>query len=129
MTPSTDQEAATLTFYLTNKAPTTKVVVLYDQALQQTPVETDQKQQKLWAFCMKHTWALGFIDAGLALTVPYHPIRKRLFIMLAILETQPAYNSYFLPRKRSKLHVFNIAFLMMNAVLKVVVGKFLIWFI
>jgi len=126
---NTNQEAYILSSYLTNRQPTAEVLVLYDQALKKLPVDSNSKQIRLWEFCTKHTWALKFVDAALGLTDQYHPVRKRIFIMLAILETQPAYNDCFLPQKRSFLYIFYILFRMVNAVLKTVVGKVLLWFI
>jgi hypothetical protein len=126
---STNQEAYILSSYLTNRPPTPEVLVLYDQALKKLPVEFNSKQIRLWNFCIKHAWALKFVDAALSLTDPFHPVRKRIFIMLAILETQPTYNDCFLPQKRSFLYTFYVLFRMVNAVLKTVIGKVLLWFI
>src|SRR5581483_4402613 len=113
-----EQEATFLALYLTQKAPTPQVVALYQQARQTIPVDFTPKQQKLWNFCTKNNWALKFVDAALALGDNYHPVRKRIFIMLAILETQPAYNDCFLPQKRSKLYLFKLALSLTNAVAK-----------
>jgi len=126
---STNKEAYILSSYLTNRQPTPEVLMLYDQALRKLPVDSNSKEIKLWEFCIKHTWALKFVDAALGFTDPYHPVRKRIFIMLAILETQPAYNDCFLPQKRSFLYIFYVLFYMVNAVVKTVIGKVLLWFI
>jgi hypothetical protein len=125
----TSQEAYLLSSYLTNRQPTPEVLLLYDQALKKLPVEFNSKQEKLWEFCIKHTWALKFVDAAMGLTNQYHPIRKRIFIMLAILETQPAYNDCFLPAKRSFFYIFYILFRLIKAILKTLIGKVLLWFI
>ena len=126
---STNQEAYILSFYLTNRQPTPEVLLLYDQALKKLPIEFNSRQIRLWEFCIKHAWALKFVDAALGLTDQYHPIRKRIFIMLAILETQTTYNDCFLPAERSFLYIFYILFRLIKAILKTLIGKVLLWFI
>lgn len=124
-----DQEANLLSSYLTNRLPTAAVLTLYKQALQKVPVEFNPKQKKVWEFCIKHQWSLQFVDAALAFDDQYHPIRKRIFVMLAILETQPAYNDCFLPRQQSTLFIFYLFLRLVTAALKTGIGKILLWFI
>jgi hypothetical protein len=124
-----DNEARLLTFYLTNRLPTAEVLVLYKQALQKIPMAFDPAQKRVWEFCMKRIWALPFIDAALALSDRYHPVRQRIFIMLAILETQPTYNDYFLPQNRSVTFIFPVLLRLVKATFKAVIGKILLWFI
>jgi hypothetical protein len=124
-----EQEAILLTKYLANKPLLPEVLKLYEQALQTIPFQFSKKEARIWNFCMKHQWSLGLIDAGLAFGQTYHPVRKRIYIMLAILETQPAYNDCFLPKERSVMYNFYIFFCLIKASFKMVAGKILLWFI
>ncbi len=124
-----EQEAILLTKYLSKKPPLPEVIKLYEKALQTIPFQFSEKEERIWAFCMRQPWALGFIDAGLAFGQTYHPVRKRIYIMLAILETQPAYNDHFLPKERPALYNIYIFLLLVKAFFKLVAGKILLWFI
>jgi hypothetical protein len=124
-----EQEAILLTKYLAKKSPLPEVIKLYEKALQAIPFQFSEKDERIWNFCMHHSWSLGLIDAGLAFGQTYHPVRKRIYIMLAILETQPAYSDCFLPKERSVMYNFYIFFCLVKAAFKMVVGKILLWFI
>jgi hypothetical protein len=124
-----EQEAILLTKYLSKKPPLPDVVTLYEKALQAIPFEFSKKEARIWDFCMRRPWALSLIDAGLAFGQTYHPVRKRIYIMLAILETQPAYNHCFLPKERPVRYNIYIFFLLVKASFKMVGGKILLWFI
>jgi hypothetical protein len=124
-----EKEAVLLTRYLAKKSPSPEVIKLYEQALQAIPFQFNEKEMRTWNYCMQHPWALGFIDAGLAFGQTYNPVRKRIYIMLAILETQSAYNDSFLPKERSFMYNISIFFCLVKASFKLVVGKILLWFI
>ncbi len=46
----------------------------------------------------RRPWALPLLDAAAALVRPHSLLRKKLFLMLAILETMPAHAETFAPR-------------------------------
>src|SRR5438105_2145896 len=99
-----EQEATLLTHYLAGMSPTQELVSLYARATQKLTSATHPKQASIWQFCGRHAWALPLVDAALAHGDRYHPVRQRIFTMLAIMETQPEYNSFFLPRQRSRVY-------------------------
>lgn len=122
-------EARVLAKYLTGRAASPRVVLLYTEALEKMPMEEDPRQQHTWQWCMRHPWALKYIDAGLAWPQRYHALRKRIYIMLAILETQALYSDCFMPRYRKRGYMTVILFRLMRAIANMIAGKILLWFI
>ena len=53
--------------------------------------------RSLWNVARRGGLGLGLVDAGLAVTDPWSPVRHRLYLMLAVLEASPAH----LPRFES----------------------------
>lgn len=54
----------------------------------------------LWSIARGGGLGLGLVDAGLALTEPYSPVRHRLYLMLAVLEASPAHVARFVAQDR-----------------------------
>lgn len=122
---STDQQAQAFTHYLLKRPATTQALGLYEQAIN-NKVSIDKADHKLLAYIEKHPWSLGVIDAGLPYLKPYSEVRRRLYIMLAILEASPDYFDAFLPQKRSPLYLIYIAYSGLRAIAKAVLGLVLI---
>jgi nucleoside-diphosphate-sugar epimerase len=79
-----------------------------------------------WRFVQRHTWALPFIDAGAGLLRPSSGVRKRVFLMAAILEATPLYADFFLaPLPRVPQLVFSMALQGFCCMAKAAVGMFL----
>ena len=53
-------------------------------------------------FVRRHPWALASVDAAAALLCPQTLIRKKLLLLLAVLETTPAHVDSFTPVPRSR---------------------------
>ena len=51
----------------------------------------------LTGFCLAHPWSIPFLDAGCALLRPDAALRKKIYIMAAILEASTQYTDKFLP--------------------------------
>ncbi len=123
-----EREAHLLSRYLTRQSPTAEVVTLYTHALENIDTSGSPKQERIWQCCCKYPGMLPLADAALATSDRYHPVRQRIFIMLAILETQPGYTHFFLPRKRPVLYIARIFFSLASASLKFLAGKIALWF-
>jgi len=98
----------------------------YFEALRFHAPGLSPRQQRLWNLMMRSGTMLRIADAGLALTSPSSPVRKRIFIMFSILETSARFTDYFLPVERSRIYILNIGFLAVRAVLAGVVGVVLV---
>ena len=53
----------------------------------------------------RRPWTLPLLDAASGLAHPHALLRKKLFLMLAILETMPAHAETFIPRPRPRWRV------------------------
>jgi hypothetical protein len=51
-------------------------------------------------YAVARPWSIGALDGAYALTNPGAPLRRKLLLMAAILETQPEYCEAFLPSDR-----------------------------
>jgi len=54
-------------------------------------------------FVRRHPWSLGLLDAASGLVRPGGPLRNRILLMAAILETTPEFADRFLPRQQGPL--------------------------
>jgi hypothetical protein len=125
MIDSTD-EARVFGKYLIGQAPNEEAVLLYSRAMRATHAKLDETDIKLLQLVMAHPRLLGFIDAGLPFYKPYSEVRRRLYVMLAILETQPQYHDIFLPKARSPWYILFILYAGFRAVVKTVFGSILV---
>jgi len=96
-----EQEAEQLCKYLINKPSSPEIKAAYRQAVVKQGVYFNPEELALWRKMMTSGFMLRIIDSGLALIKPTSILRKRIFIMLCILETDKHYTKYFLPVKRS----------------------------
>jgi len=119
-------EAEILGKYLLKILPSDLAKILYVKAIHSTvtPIHTNDK--KLLQFILRNNWSIGLVDSGLALLNPTSEIRRRIYVLYAILESMPEYHSRFLPKQRSPFYLFTIAFAGIRAVTKGIVGSLLI---
>lgn len=54
-------------------------------------------------FARRHRWSIGYLDAAAGLLRPGGPLRNRILLMAAILETTPEHADEFLPRQLGPL--------------------------
>ena len=57
--------------------------------------------EKLTRLAFRHTWLIPFFDGALVFLRPHADLRRRIYIMFAILESTPEYSREFLPTKTS----------------------------
>ncbi len=62
--------------------------------------EHGEQGAQLVRFVARYPWALAPLDAAAGLLEPQGALRKRLLVMLAILEATPEHAESFLPRER-----------------------------
>ena len=122
-------EAEIIAQYLVGRPASLGARESYERALQNIPVIFTEKQKLQWDACMKNSWLLPHVDAWLALTQPDHPIRKKIFIMLGVLETQADYSDLFLPSTTPFFQLLVIFCRGMWAVTKIITGRLVTWII
>ena len=122
-------EVDILVRYLVGKAATPRVAVSYEHALQHVEVVFSKEEQRLWELCIDRPWIIPHVDAWLGFRYPGHPVRKKIFIMLSILETQPEYSDFFLPSRHSFIYLLNIGLTSIWAITKIGTGRVITWMI
>jgi len=86
------REAMWFARYLIDAVPSEALIERYVRAnakvLHEAPTARDEA---VLAFVHAHPWSLGWLDAGTAFTRGAPLLRKKLVVMMAILETTPAH--------------------------------------
>ena len=103
-------EADLLGRYLIRIPPNDRVKLLYAKAMSTMNIQMDPVDQRLWNMIMHYPFTLRIIDSGLAVIRPNSAVRRKIYTMLALLETSPEYCDYFLPQAFRHLYVVNVAF-------------------
>ena len=122
-----EEEAVILCRYLTGTNPVKKVIERYSETVRQEAVSLTPAQQKKWLRCLRHPFLLPYADAAWAWPDPLHPLRHRIYIMLAILEAHRNYQPYFLPAERSYSYRFFIVLRLVRSAFRLAAGKILLW--
>jgi len=91
-------EAELLARYLIGVSPSSNISDLYGKAMALATPDMDHNDLTLWTIAKRHPFTLKFIDAGLAMIKPHSAIRRKIYTMLALLETSPDYCEFFLSR-------------------------------
>jgi hypothetical protein len=101
------REAIVFTQYLIGEEADSQSIKLYNKAQQKLNITLTSKEAKRLNFILKHNFVIGMIDGALALQNAESGIRKKIYTMFAILESNPKYAKYFLPKedKNSILHI------------------------
>lgn len=115
-------EANILTEYLLGKGVSQKEEALYNDAMLQLNIELTEEEQSVWEYMFRNKWTIPCIDGALALTEPNGNIRRKIFILLAILEASPEHAERFLPRRFNLFYIFKIIFTGIVAVLRAITG-------
>jgi hypothetical protein len=115
-------EARLFATYLVKRPPSNLIIKRYVDALRHNPQTLNRQDSRLLDFIHMHPWSLGYIEAGLALRQPYSEVRRRLYVMLAILESSPDYTTAFLPQQRSLWYMGVVLYAGLRACCKTVAG-------
>lgn len=84
----------------------------YKSAISSLKLTFNEKEAKVMNVLLRLPVLLPFIDAGLALLAPDNKIRKRLLVMLALIETNKNSHNLFIADDNAKfplLHFFSTA--------------------
>lgn len=120
-------EALVFGRYLLNGIePVDSAVVLYVQAMERLAIVPSSDEQRLLDRLLLHPMLLPLVDAGLALANPRSVIRRKLFVLSAILETQPAHTAVYLPYEHSPVQHLKAIFSAVFAGLRAAFGFILV---
>lgn len=122
-----EEEASKIAIYLIGKECGCILAERYKSAIEIQQVILNDKEQKLWNLALKGTFWMASIDSGLALINPKSQIRKKIFIMLAILETTVDFHTFFIPEKMSKFKTILLLGLNgIKAIFHAIIGLFIV---
>lgn len=119
---SLSDEANLIANYLIGMRPNDRVKARYEDAIHTLNVELDGVDGRLWKIVTRFPFSFRIIDGGLAIVRPTSSIRRKVLIMLALLEASPEYCEYFLPRGFGPLYALNIVLTGARAALAAIIG-------
>ncbi|MCW1148828.1 hypothetical protein [Flavobacterium lacisediminis] len=120
------REATIISKYLLDVSIGDTEMEKYHLAMEHLKIELAKEEALLWRFMLKSRLVMLFIDSYLSFFLPQSAIRRKLFIMLAILETTPLYAAYFLPKERNLFFLIKILFLGFVSFFYVFIGFFMV---
>jgi hypothetical protein len=118
------KEAIALTNYLTGMNPGERELKLFAEAIQLPGNELTSKQEIFWEKVCNKKLLIQMTDGALAITNPHSVLRKRIFIMAAILETSPVFANRFMPESFTLFHYVKLAWKIMISMLLAICGLF-----
>lgn len=120
------KEASVFSRYLIGEEPDELSVALYIKAQQKFAIPMSPKDAEKLQFTLNHPFYLGMIDGALGIINPEHPIRRKLYIMFSILESNPIFHKEFLPQERKGSYLFIIMWTGTRAVCNTLFGFILL---
>jgi len=120
------READFMTRYLLGVRCSQELKIRYAQAIEQLKIELDLEERRLWRIVNRYPFLLRIVDGGLALLKPHGGIRRKIYMMLAILEASPEHAGRFLPKTYTRLYVLGLIAVSLRAGLAAMVGVFFI---
>ena len=124
-----EREAALFASYLGVPRLNPELAHRYARALRTRNVPVTSRDRRILRFVAARPALLPFVDGGLALRYPTSELRRRLFVMAAILEATPDHAERFLPVGRSPLYVAFAAVAAVRAAFRGAIGTVLIGWI
>jgi len=120
------EEAIVISRYLVGKQAPEDLLTRYINANAALNLQLEDQERKVWEFCVKSPALVSLLDAGLSLSKPQSILRKKIYLMFAILESSVAFTEHFLPQQRDLLWLPYLFFRLGFAVFKAIVGLVLI---
>ncbi len=129
LSKTTKEEARLFCQYIVGSLPSQEIIERYETILRSSPVAVTSKDAKIISFVHRHPRLLGAIDSYAALFMPHSEIRRRLYVLFAVLESTPEYSEEFLPKDRGALYLFVIAGVSIRTVFRVLLGIIIVSYI
>jgi len=111
--------------YLLDATPSTTTRELYRRATVEYCRPLDSYEVRIWNIVMAHPVLLPYVDAGLGLQNKLGGIRERIYVALAILETETALADKFIYTPKP-LWIFRSAFYVLRGVIRAIIGRIII---
>jgi hypothetical protein len=121
-----DREALVFAHYYLGSPASNAVMKRYATYLELYPGNVSSRDTRLLQFGVSHPRSIALLDAGLAVVSPQAELRRRLYVMFALLESDRSYTSLFLSRQRSGWYVFRVVATGFSAAIKAIAGILLV---
>lgn len=100
----------------------------YQEAIVALNCGLNEYESKVWSKMLKNNFLFGLYDSGFSLLKPESNLKKRIFVGLALLESNSHYYIYFLNERPPLRDVLKLVFRLPYAVIQAVVGGTLVYF-
>jgi hypothetical protein len=125
--PDLEREASIIGKYLIGEDISEAAIHLYLEAHKTNSLEIDRTETRLLRLIYKYPGCIGMIDGGLALHKKDAVIRKKIFLLLAILETFPEYARHYLfPDTVSAKNLVGFFLIGMRGILRMIIGSLVV---
>ncbi len=102
-----EKEAVLFARYLLDSNPPQEMIDRYKSANEQLGVRASTAaDEQVLSFSVSHPWSIPYLDAATGLLMNDSLLRKKIYVMAAVLEASPRYAKDFLPENRFLLMVF-----------------------
>lgn len=116
-------ESKLMTRYILGCFPSNDLSDRYIAASQKLFGDHSEKESPELQFIHRYPWTLPFIDASAGLLNPQSIVRKKILLMMAILETTPIHAEFFLHRQEPPVKlVINLIWNGLRSVVKLGIG-------
>lgn len=95
--PRVEREARVLAEYLIAGAARPEVIERYHLACEARGLLPVDAEDAVLRSIREHPWLVAPLEAACVWVAPEHALRKKILLMLAVLETVPALSDHFLP--------------------------------
>lgn len=119
-------EADRIALYIVGKHAGESEKALYARAMRTLDPVMTEAESALWSSMVRSRRRMAWADAGLALLRPSSVIRRRLLVMVAILEASTAYADQFLPRRYPPIKAIGVAASAVRGAFRGVAGVLLV---
>ena len=99
----------------------------YENAVGILECDLNTFEERVWSRMLKSNFLFGLYDSGFTLLYPSSNLKKRIFVGLAILETNNHYYSYFLDEGLVIKELFYLFVRIPYAIFQGVVGGLLVY--
>jgi hypothetical protein len=126
-----EKESRLFTRYLLDSEPSQNMIDRYVSANRALVTETGiSAGRKVVEYAVTHPWSIPYLDAAAGVLQPDSLLRKKIYIMAAVLEASPRFVSQFLPKSLTAVGLF--AVLIVNGLvagIKMIIGIPIFYFL
>jgi hypothetical protein len=116
------EEADCIALYVVGEHAGIREKRIYAEAMRKLNINLTGAEEALWQSMLNSKTQMACIDGGLALLRPASQLRRKLFIMVAVLEASPHYTDHFLSRRFSFSYLVKIGLIGMRAICRGIAG-------